>query len=149
MNRIILILFCILYTINLSCQKSTFENINDAASSILGIFSKKKNTGVDTIANNFQQGGMVTKKLSESNPKVGLCRELCVRSYNKKNARIELKSKQTLETTTIAVMSKDKSCVFDFDVGIYILQIIIDDKLVKSSEIKIFNELELIEIPDI
>ena len=149
MNRIIFILFCIIYTINLSCQKSTFENINDAASSILGIFSKKKNTAADSTGNNIQQGGMATKKLSETTPKVGICRELCIRSYNKKNARIELKSKQTLETTTIAVMSKDKSCVFDFDVGIYILQIIIDDKLVKSSEIKIFNELELIEIPDI
>lgn len=149
MNRTTFILFSIFYSINLSSQKSTLENINDAANNILSIFGKKKPTGTDTSANNFQQGSMVAKKLAETNSKAGVCRELCIRSYNKKNARIELKSKQTLETTTIAVMSKDKSCVFDFDVGIYILQIIIDDRLVKSSEIKILNELELIEIPDI
>jgi len=149
MHRLLILFLGLTLAKTLCCQKSTFENINDAASSLISIFSKKKNTSADSITPNFQQGGVMSKKLSDAPSKTGLCRELCIRSYNKKNARVELKSKQTLETTVIAVMSKDKSCVFDFDIGIYILQIMIDDKLVKSSEVKILNELELIEIPDI
>lgn len=149
MNRFLFVLFSTFYTLNLCGQKSTFENIHDAANSLISIFGKKKNIPADSITYDFQQRAVMSKKLSDAPSKTGLCRELCIRSYNKKNARVELKSKQTLETTVIAVMSKDKSCVFDFDIGIYILQIMIEDKLVKSSEVKILNELELIEIPDI
>jgi len=45
-------------------------------------------------------------------------------------------------------MSKDKSCQFDFQKGIYILYIYLNDKLVKSTDIKIDEEFKTIEIPE-
>lgn len=149
MRKTIIFIICCIFYVQLSCQKSTFENINDVATNILTIFGKKKDVKPDSSTITTGNKSIISKKLSSSQNAENICRELCIRSYNKRNARVELKNKMTLETTSIAVMSKDKSCIFDIHTGIYILQILIDDKLTKSSEIRIENELELLEIPDI
>lgn len=138
-------LFFFFFSVQLFGQKSTFENINDAASTLISIFGKKKDSN-SIVSNNDR---VIQQKLSDDSKNIVVCKELCIRSYNKKNTRIELKNKKTLENIVIAVMSKDKSCIFDINTGIYVLQIFIDDKIVKSSEVRIINDIELIEIPDI
>ncbi|MCU0327445.1 MAG: hypothetical protein MUE53_00480 [Chitinophagales bacterium] len=148
MKITILILGLVLTNITYS-QKSTIENINDATRNILDLFGKGKPSQsqgqTQTIIDN-RTSKLATE--STSNSSVLICKELCINNYNKLNAKVELKDKKSLKTTTIAIMAKDKSCQFDLPQGIYSLYIYLSDKLMKTTDMKIDEETELIEIPE-
>jgi hypothetical protein len=138
-----------LFPINLYSQKSTIENINDATRNILDLFGRGKQSQsqgqTQTIIDN-STSKLATESTSSSSAM--LCKELCINNYNKLNAKVELKDKKSLKTTTIAIMAKDKSCQFDLPQGIYSLYIYLSDKLMKTTDMKIDEETELIEIPE-
>jgi hypothetical protein len=156
MNKIIIIV-SFLFFFNLQAQKSTIENINDATRNILDLFGKGKQiqsqsqgqgqtqTQTQTIIDN-STSKLATESTSSSSTL--FCKELCINNYNKLNAKVELKDKKSLKTTTIAIMAKDKSCQFDLPQGIYSLYIYLSDKLMKTTDMKIDEETELIEIPE-
>jgi hypothetical protein len=146
--------FLIIYffiNFNSYSQKSTIENINDATRNILDLFGKGKQTQsqsqgqTQTIIDN-SSAKLATESTSSSSAM--LCKELCINNYNKLNAKVELKDKKSLKTTSIAIMAKDKSCQFDLPQGIYSLYIYLSDKLMKTTDMKIDEETELIEIPE-
>jgi hypothetical protein len=142
-NLLLLILF--FNTPFLYPQKSTIETINETMRNILDIFGKKK----ESVDNNIiDKKNNISENNNSSVTLNNVCKELCVHNFNKTNARVELKDKSNLKSTIFAVMSKDKSCQFDFQKGIYILYIYLNDKLVKSTDIKIDEEFKTIEIPE-
>lgn len=140
-------LFFITNSIVVFSQKSTIENINETTRNIIDIFGKKKEKTEENSQTLIEKKTL--KVASDNTTGVNaVCKELCINNYNKSNAKVELKDKSSLKTTTVAVMGKDKSCQFDFPQGIYILYIFLNDKLVKTTDVKIEEDFKTIEIPE-
>jgi hypothetical protein len=149
--KIYIFILLLLYSNHFFSQKSTIENINDATRNILDLFGKGKQIQSQSQGQTQTIIDNSSSKLaaeSTSSSSVLLCKELCINNYNKLNAKVELKDKKSLKTTTIAIMAKDKSCQFDLTQGIYSLYIYLSDKLMKTTDMKIDEETELIEIPE-
>jgi len=145
--RLIIYIFLVLCFNKTYSQKSTIENINETTRNILDIFGKKKENKEENSQTLIEKKTL--KAASDNTTSLNaICKELCINNYNKNNAKVELKDKSSLKTTTVAVMAKDKSCQFDFPQGIYILYIFLNDKLVKTTDVKIEEDFKTIEIPE-
>lgn len=150
----ILIFIAMLIVHSVHAQKSTIENINDATRNVLDIFKKTSSTADKETKENAPSGSFKLaaseSSTQQSRSKSGaVCKTFCVENNNKKAIKADLEYRDTKEKQNLLIMSKDKSCLFDIPLGIYIIRVYIDDKLVKKTDYKVVEEeQETLVIPE-
>lgn len=150
-TRIAIILGLLLLSVTNYAQKSTIENINDATRNVLDIFKKTpaadKEKSEDIPSGSFKRSALDSEKSLSRKGKT--CKVFCVENSNKKAAKIDLEFRDTKEKQSLLVMSRDKSCLFDIPLGIYIVRVYMDDRLVKKTDYNVVEEdQETLAIPE-